>query len=78
MSIFITSETKSIKTIKPGDPMFRFHSGFLMSDRASIEIDSKCPTSYANVIATAYSKGWIKPVAHCTEREYVLLGLVND
>ncbi len=67
--------TKPIKTIKPGDKMFNTHNGFISSGRASIEIDPRCPQQYANIIAQCYDAGWIKPVAHVTEKEYMLLGL---
>jgi hypothetical protein len=74
-NLFATTMTDSIKTIRPGDKMYRFQNGFMLSDRASIEISPKCPPNIANFIAQAYQNGWIKPVAHCTEKEYMLLGL---
>lgn len=76
--MFITANTKSIRTIKSGDPMFKIPAGIIMGDRASIEITPNCPDYYSQVIVEAYSKGWIKPVAHVTEREYILLGLANN
>ena len=78
MSIFVTAKTKSIRTIRADDPKFKIPAGIMMSNRASIEIDSVCPTAYSNIILEAYSKGWIRPVAHVTEREYILLGLSSD
>ena len=50
----------------------------MMCDRASIEISPSCPSRYADIIAQCYNNGWIKPVAHVTEKEYMLLGLSND
>lgn len=70
-------KTVTIKTIKPGDRMFKISNGFMTADRASIEITNDCPTNYANIVAICYSKGWIKPVAHCTEKEYTVMGLSN-
>lgn len=67
--------TKTIKTIKPGDKMFKISNGFMTSDRASLEIDPRCPSYHTQIILEAYKKGWIKPVAHCTEKEYILMGL---
>lgn len=78
MSTFIATRTKSIRTIRSGDPKFKIPAGIVMSDRASIEIDAVCPTAYSNIILEAYSKGWVRPVAHVTEREYILLGLSNE
>lgn len=76
--IFITAKTKTVRTIKPGDPNFKLNTGLVISDRASIEISPICPDYYAKVVLEAYNKGWVKAVAHCTEREYILLGLAND
>ena len=67
----------TIKDIKPGDKMFKIHNGFMTCDRASIYIDPKCPSHIANLVAQAYKAGYIKPVAHVTEKEYVLMGLAN-
>lgn len=69
--------TDPLKSIRPGDKMYKIHNGFMTCDRASIEISPKCPSHYANIIAQCYQNGWIKPVAHVTEKEYVLLGLSN-
>lgn len=69
--------TVKIKTIKPGDKMFKINNGFMTSDRASIEISPKCPSHIAVLVAQAYEAGYIKPVAHVTEKEYVLMGLAN-
>ena len=70
--------TRPIKTIRPGDKMFKIHNGFMACDRASIEISPHCPIQWANIIARAHQEGWLKPVAHVTEKEYVLMGLSND
>jgi hypothetical protein len=67
--------TAKIKDIKPGDKMFKINNGFMTCDRASIYVDPKCPSHIANVLMQAYDAGWIKPVAHCTEKEYMLMGL---
>lgn len=69
---------RPIKTIKPGDKMFKFNTGIMASDRASIEIAPNCPRYVAEMVAEAYNSGWIKPVAHFTEKEYTLLGLSQE
>lgn len=68
----------TIKTIEPGDKMFKIHNGFMSSDRASIRIDPRCPRYVAEMVVDAYNSGWIKPVAHVTEKEYTLLGLSQE
>ena len=70
-------KTTRIRTIRPGDKLFKIHNGFMASDRASLEISPHCPTQWANIIARAHQEGWLKPVAHVTEKEYVLMGLSN-
>jgi hypothetical protein len=75
--MFSTSHLDTIKTIKPGDKAFKIHNGLMMCDRASIEVDPKCPTNIANTIAHAYNCGWIKPVAHVTDKEYTFIGLTR-
>ena len=70
-------QTVTIKSIKKGDKLFKIHNGFMTSDRASIEISPECPSHIANLIAQAYDAGYIKPVAHVTEKEYILMGLSN-
>lgn len=55
--------------------MYKIDNGFIICDRASIEISNKCPQQVANMIAQAYQNGWINAVAHVTEKEYTLLGL---
>lgn len=68
---------KRIKSIRPGDKLYKISNGFMMADRASIEISSNCPTQYASIIAQCYQNGWISAVAHVTEKEYIVMGLSN-
>lgn len=77
--MFISTPPKnSIRTIKPGDPNFKIQSGLCLTDRASIEISTNCPSRYANFILECYNNGWIKPVAHVTERELLFVGLSQE
>lgn len=73
-----TVHTSQIRTIKQHDPAFLIPNGIVMSHRASIEIAPNCPDYYARMITEAYTLGWIKPVAHVTEREYIFMGLSAD
>lgn len=47
-------------TIKQGDPLFTFQSGFTLVPRASLEIDVRCPAEYHRMITTAWQKGWLR------------------
>lgn len=71
-------KTVAIKTLKPGDKMYKINNGFMTADRASIEISAKCPSRYANIIAECYQNGWISAVAHVTEKEYTIMGLNHE
>jgi hypothetical protein len=58
--------------------MFFIHDQFVISPRAGIEIDSRCPTNYKQMIVTALDLGWIKPIAHVTEKEYMWMSLSKE
>ena len=75
--MFVTTNKSTIKTIKPGDRAFTIQGDLIVTDRASIEIDPRCPSRYANLILECYNNGWIKPVAHVTEQEYTFIGLTR-
>jgi len=63
--------------IKSSDPNFLIHSpdSITLSHRASINISTKCPSHIANIIAEAYNRGWIEPVATVTDEEYTWMTL---
>lgn len=73
--ISIDTNRAGIKTISPESKFFRINDGLIMSDRASIEIDENCPDSVFQTIVHAYKNGWIKPIAHVTDREYFYISL---
>ena len=70
-----TTEKRTTRTLRPGDPHFQIPGKITMTDRASIEITTKCPQRYAEIIVECYNRGWIKPVANVTERELLFMGL---
>ena len=71
----ITSRTSSIRTIKSGDPHFHIVNDFVISPRAGFEINQHCPKEYRMILSECINNGWIKPVAHVTERELLFIGL---
>jgi hypothetical protein len=73
-----TVHTSTIRTIKNTDPLYFIHDRLMISPRAGIEIDKRCPTQYQQMIATALDLGWIKPVAHVTEQEYMWMALGKE
>lgn len=72
---FVTDNQHSIRSIGPKDPNFYITGPLTVSGRASIDISLNCPSNIAQMIAQAYDKGWITPVAHVTEKEYMFIGL---
>jgi hypothetical protein len=49
-----------------------------MTPRAGFEINAQCPREYKMIISECINNGWLKPVAHVTERELLFMGLSND
>lgn len=70
--------TSTVRTINNRDPLFFIHDQLIISPRAGIEIDQRCPRQYQQMIATALDLGWIKPVAHVTEKEYMWMSLGKE
>jgi hypothetical protein len=74
----ITSYKSQIRTLKQGDKNFTIIDGMVMAPRAGFEISQRCPREYKLIIAECIDKGWIKPIAHITERELIFTGLTNN
>ena len=73
----ITTHQSQIRTIKPGDPNFVIRDGLTQAHRAGLEISQRCPENYKDLILECLSHGWLKPVAHVTERELIFMGLTK-
>ena len=67
-----------IRTIKQSDPKFVIYDGLMQAPRAGFEINQGCPKEYKMIINECIRHGWLKPVAHITEREYIFMGLSAD
>lgn len=78
MNFNYATEKSKLRAIRPGDKHFQIQDQFTVSSRASFEISNDCPVQYMQVIQTCYQNGWLKPVAHITEREYIFMGLSNE
>jgi hypothetical protein len=52
--------------------------GFVRAPRAGFHILPECPKEYKMIISECINNGWLKPVAHITEREYIFMGLSAD
>ena len=71
--MFNTKEPRfKVKTLKMGNEDFYFsHDGFTMTPRAGFQISSGCPQNYKEIINECIKFGWLKPVAHMKESEFV-------
>jgi hypothetical protein len=67
-----------IRTIKQGDPKFVINDGLVITPRAGFNISQGCPKEYRMIILECMNNGWLTPVAHITEREYIFMGLSTD
>jgi hypothetical protein len=74
---FITNNETKTYTLKRGDPDFLIQGKFTIAPRAYIEINPKCPTHIANIVAAAIERGYVIPVATITEREKIFMGLTK-
>jgi hypothetical protein len=67
-----------IRTIHHTDSRFMIYDKFTAVPRAGFELDRRMPKEYMEVIQTCLTNGWLRPVAHITERELIFMGLSND
>jgi hypothetical protein len=74
----ITTHRSQVRRIRPGDPNFVITDGLVQTNRAGLEISQRCPKNYKDLILECINHGWIKPVAHVTEREMIFMGLTNE
>jgi hypothetical protein len=74
----ITFTKTQIRTIRPGDRNFTITDGLIQANRAGLEISQQCPENYKDLILDCIHHGWLKPVAHVTERELIFMGLTNN
>lgn len=73
-----TFHQSQLRTIRQDEPNFMIQDGFVRAPRAGFHILPECPQNYKQIIAQCINNGWLKPVAHVTEREMIFMGLSND
>jgi hypothetical protein len=66
-----TSLKSSIKTMSMGDKDFMITDGLIMCPRAGFQISDSCPRDYKLIITQCINNGWLKPVAHVKQQEYI-------
>ena len=72
-----TVTRSNVRSLRPRDPHFTISNGLVLTNRASFEISNNCPAEYKSIFITSINAGWIKPVAHVTEEEYMVMQLSN-
>lgn len=72
-----TIHQSQIRTLKPGDKNFTITNGLIQANRAGFEISMDCPYNHLQILQTCIDRGWIKPVANVTEREFIFMGLTK-
>lgn len=73
----VKSHQSRIRSIRQNDPRFMIQDTFVIVPRAGFEINQQCPKEYRDIIAQCINNGWLKPVAHVTERELIFMGLTE-
>lgn len=73
-----TIHQSTIKTLRQGDRHFLIQDKFTVTPRAGIEISHRCPENYRDLIQECIRHGWLKSVAHMTEREMLFIGLTDE
>jgi hypothetical protein len=73
-----TLHKSQLRTLRQDDPNFMIRDGIVRAPRASFHILPECPREYRMIILECINNGWLKPVAHITEREYIFMGLNAD
>lgn len=68
----------SIKTIHQSDPRFLISDGLIVTPRAGFEVTLGCPKEYRAIISECIDRGWLKAVAHISERELLFIGLSDE
>jgi hypothetical protein len=77
MTFFVTEPKVKVRKLKHGDRGFRIQADFTLVDRASIDIDARCPAQVRDTIIWAYNNGYLNAVAHVTEQELTFMGLTQ-
>lgn len=71
----ITAHQSQVRMVRQNDPIFMIVDGIVVTPRAGFEISLQCPREYRLIIQDCIDRGWLKPIAHVTEKEYVWMNL---
>jgi hypothetical protein len=71
----LTSHKSIVRRLNKEDPNFMIPDGIMLTPRAGFELNTQMPNGYKLIIHECIERGWLKPVAHVTERELLFMGL---
>ena len=63
--------------LRPGNKHFTIVDKFTITSRAAFEISNNCPAEYKSIFITAINAGWLKPIAHVSDDEYMVMKLTH-
>ena len=69
--IYNTKNNNKVKQIRPGDNLWHITQGIYKVPRAGFEIKKECPNTYKEVISECIDRGWLVPLAHVRDDEYM-------
>ena len=72
-----TPHKSQVRSIKQDNPNFYIYDKSTSTPRAGFEINQQCPENLRYAIIECIKHGWLKPVAHVTERELLFMGLTK-
>ncbi len=74
----ITLRKSSVRALRQSDNNFYINDGLVITPRAGFEVNHHCPREYKMIIQECMSKGWLKPVAHVTDYELLVMTLGKE
>ena len=73
----ITKTSSRFIAVKPDNRHFKLNNGIVTCNRAGFQINAECPREYKAIISECINNGWLTPIAHVTEEEYMVMQLSN-
>jgi hypothetical protein len=73
-----TFHKSQVHAIREGEKNFTIQDGFVSYPRAMIHVLPGAPANVAQTLNWAIAQGYIKAVAHVTDRELLFMGLSKE
>lgn len=69
--MYNTTNNGKVKQIRAGDELWHIKQGLYLVPRAGFEINQSCPREYRMIISECINRGWLVPIAHMRDDEYI-------